>query len=560
MDQHNGQHNGQPQGQPDETPKKRPLSEISHLFLSSVRDGQFPGLPRPQRTPPPRKNDEAGATPPVPPAAGAPAARPHPEQSIDMTPEEFAQVFGETAAPAPATRQPPVTAIVSAHLNGTQVDRVKEYAKHLAGQVGRIGLMELDASEFRLVCYEAGAAPSAAEPAASESYDPRQMAEAIEELNFDVDRWLLMLPNPRTPEARALMKEVDHWVLLSTCDHDGVVSSYRMLKGLAEARRTGSGEAGPLRVTLALLDGRDEAEMARVVRKLAGVSQQFLDLELAAEAPVRRSYHIAENLVLLSRPTRDKAQMANPPQWSVVAQFLARRKSLGNLMPASPARTQPLVEDVMEAPVVEPRQDDLATEPRVVAEMVIPTAGEMPASELPATSTEAVEPQPVAAPAVPVAPLSLVPMPEPEPGIAMDEVLELDGPVTSGSLLSSVLRRSGGVLVECPVRPPMCAEARLAVSREHGVMLLAVARQGLAELRSIAQAYQWLTENLSLIAMAVPQFAIDGRLTPKLRLLVDQRDASAEVLRPILQSGNVTLQAYRMVRWGERTGLLLDAA
>ena len=143
----------------------------------------------------------------------------------------------------------------------------------------------------------------------------------------------------------------------------------------------------------------------------------------------------------------------------------------------------------------------------------------------------------------------------------MDEVLELDGPVaTPGSILSTMLRRSAGTLVEAPVRPPMCAEARLAVSREHGIMLLGVARQGLAELRSIAQAYRWLEENLALIAMAVPQFAIDARKTPKLRLLVDQSDVSAEVLRPILQSGNVTLQAYRMVRWGGRTGLLLDAA
>ena len=64
------------------------------------------------------------------------------------------------------------------------------------------------------------------------------MAEALEEMNWDVEHWLLLLPNPRTPEAKAILREIDHWVLLSTCDHDGVVSSYRMLKGLAEVAST----------------------------------------------------------------------------------------------------------------------------------------------------------------------------------------------------------------------------------------------------------------------------------------------------------------------------------
>ena len=73
-------------------------------------------------------------------------------------------------------------------------------------------------------------------------------------------------------------------------------------------------------------------------------------------------------------------------------------------------------------------------------------------------------------------------------------------------------------------------------------------------------AYRWTVENRALIGMAVPQFAIDPRRTPRLRLLVDQADVSADVLRPILQNASVALQAYRKVRWGDRTGLLLEAA
>jgi len=47
---------------------------------------------------------------------------------------------------------------------------------------------------------------------------------------------------------------------------------------------------------------------------------------------------------------------------------------------------------------------------------------------------------------------------------------------------------------------------------------------------------------------------------PQLELIVDHHDMSADILQPMLQSGHVTVQAYRKLRWGEKTGLLLDAA
>ena len=98
------QDSAQPQQphQPD-----RNLAEISHLFLSAVRD-KAGGPARPQRTPPPK-------TPAV---------------SIDLTPEEFAQVAAagdenESASPAApgSAPVPPVTAIIGGHLNGKQFDR-----------------------------------------------------------------------------------------------------------------------------------------------------------------------------------------------------------------------------------------------------------------------------------------------------------------------------------------------------------------------------------------------------------------------------------------------------
>ena len=67
-------------------------------------------------------------------------------------------------------------------------------------------------------------------------------------------------------------------------------------------------------------------------------------------------------------------------------------------------------------------------------------------------------------------------------------------------------------------------------------------------------------ENQQLIGMAVPQLAIDTHQAPHLSLLVNQADSDAETLAPMLQGTNVTVKTYRKLRWGGKTGLLLEAA
>jgi hypothetical protein len=67
-------------------------------------------------------------------------------------------------------------------------------------------------------------------------------------------------------------------------------------------------------------------------------------------------------------------------------------------------------------------------------------------------------------------------------------------------------------------------------------------------------------ENRALIAMAVPQLAIDPHKHPRLKLIVDHADVSAQVLAPMLENDTVSVQAYRKLRWGGKTGLLLEAA
>ncbi|HZN65253.1 MAG TPA: hypothetical protein VFB66_08105 [Tepidisphaeraceae bacterium] len=516
---------------------KKTLSEISHLFLSSIRERQTDGAAKPRRTPP-----TAQQTPRQP----APRAV---ARDNDPAADEFARGCGDgVAASGPGLSQDngaaeaaprragtaPVCAVIASHLNGKQFDRVKEYARHLAGRVGRIGLIELDASEFRLMCFEPGGASAFGGDEAesdeypAETYDPRQIAEAIEEMGCDVDRWVLLLTTPRVPEAKALLRKVDHWVLLTTCDHDGVVSSYRTLKGLAEPNH-------PPKLTLALLDGGSEAEMVSVFRKLAGVCEQFLGLHLDPEPAVRPSFRIAEHLVLCCRPTRDKAQMANPPQWDIVADFLDR--SRGNTEGVREVNTTDVEPDVEATVTGDQDRFDLEAAPVQSAAPVLPAAPTAPFT----AAAEASAPLPA--------------------NSTVNEVIDLPADDnTSEAVLSAVLRQNGGTYVECPVRAPMCGSARVAVGRDRSVVLFAVAREGLGELRAIGQAYRWLSENRSLLGMALPQFAIDTRQSPRLRLLVDQSDVSAAALQPVLQSDHVTVHSYRKIRWGGRTGLLLDAA
>lgn len=515
---------------------KKTLSEISHLFLSSIRDKQTNGAPRPQRKAPAA----------VEPAQGT-------DKSVDLTPDEFAQVHGgfntsdggdSGPAGAEVVRTPrkaaPISAVIASHLNGKQFDRVKEYARHLAGQYGRIGLIELDASELRVMCFEPGATPADLADAAAasaqlpESYDPRKINEAIEELGWDVERWVVLLTTPRVAEAKALLRQIDHWVLLTTCDHDGVVSAYRTLKGLAEP-------AHPPRLSLALLDGPNEPELVSVYHKLAGVCQQFLGLRLHAESPVRRSFRIAEHLVLLCRPNRDKAQMANPPQWGILGEFLARSK-------ASAAPVDAATESLIDS--TEGLVDTVEEAMREIDDSAKPAA---PFIEQAAARS-------AAAPAI-AASAGTVPQAGPASSDGYEDVVELsDGGTTAEAVLSAVLRQSHGNFVECPVRAPMCDDVRLAVSRDRGIVLFAIAREGLGELRSIGHALRWVSENRTLLGMALPQFAIDANQFPRLRLLVDQSDLGADLLQPVLQSEHVTVQSYRKLRWGARTGLLLDAA
>jgi hypothetical protein len=474
----------------DQPRPDRTLSEISHLFLSSVRERQTRGAPRPQRRPP----SGAGSNPE--------SEQSHADHDIDLTPEELAQVAPNGAAPQ---HELPAQILLAAHLGERRFDGARQYAAHLAASGARIGLIELDAAQFRLSCFELR--QDAVDPAQNPScatLGARRMIEALQELAHDIDQWVVLVPAPFANEARTLCRKVANWVLLASAKDDGIVSAYRAIKGLNQTQQR-VGPAAPVPVlSMAVLDAPDDTEAARVNEKLAAVCDQFLQWNVRPLPRVQPAPQIAECVVLECRATQDKGQLASAPQWQVVSDFLDELRALPRSAPAA-RRVRPPVE-----PVALPPQPDQGSRVQLGGEW--------------------------------------------------EDVIEL--PAGSGdptSIVQAVLR-GGGELVPCPVHPPMCPHACLAVSRDRRLVLVAVASQGLSDLRSIGQAYRWMNESRPLISMAMPQFAIDSHQLPRLHLLVDHADMSAEILQPLLQSQNVQVHAYRRLRWGSKTGLLLEAA
>ncbi len=563
---------------PDQDPNaesaKRTLSEISHLFLSDVRDRHTGGALRRSAF---RPDSEV------------PEARPFPRRAPTK------QRVAARLRLNKATRRPTTLAHAgpAGHRGHRSAFRRRPAGAGAAvrpapGRADRcVGLIEIDGPAVRIACFEpardAADGPFHDGPLAeSEVHDPRSLAEAIDELDWDVRHWLLVPASLRTAEIRSIMSRVGHWALLSTCDHDGIVSSYRALKGMCDA----VGDRKPL-LTLSLLDAGSDAETVRVFEKVSGVCRQFLDWPVEPAPSVLPAPGVTEEAVLVFQADGSGGEEAGP--WMVLEDLVARANAAA--AEASECDEEPRIGLPASLASID-GQDGPAAPP----ERHVPAQGPRSAPGPTYTPAADLHREPAAPPATPKPPASMRSISSAQTGSARapespaddfagsegasmmpdfvipavvertssrtgtSEVLEISSEGTAESILAAILSRPESGLVECPVRTPMCPSARLTIDRDRRVILLAVAREGLAELRSIGQAYRWLIENRALIGMAVPQLAIDAHQFPRLRLLVDQADASADVLQPMLQSGHVAVQTYRRVRWGDRTGLLLDAA
>lgn len=537
----------------DQPKPTRNLSDISHLFLSDVRDRQTNGASRPVRRPP------GGRTPQI----NAPDDRQRGHQphvpgnvSIDMTPEEFARMYAEETGGSIHEDAPPsehvasLTYVISAHLNGRQDERVRQYARHLAAEGGRVGLIELDTGELRVSHFERReSSPLQEDDApACEYFDDAQLRDALEELNWDVDHWLLTTRSPRLLEARPALRGIDRWVLLSTCDHDGVVAGYRMLKGLGDANNN----AERARLSVALIDAADDTQATRIHDKLAGVCQQFLNWPVSERLTVLDADGVCEQHVLSCRAIPDAAQGGRGAHWPALEAFVVKTMQAAHAAEAALADQHnpsiPLTNTAKDDVMIE-RDEHQPADPHWVGDVIVPT----PAPAAAESTDRPASPQASAAFGTTI----------PQTGARRDvaEIIDLSNTADSDeAMLDAILQHAAGEWVECPVRAPMCPEARLMIARDHRLVLMAVVRQGQFPAANIGQAYRWLIENRGLIAMAVPQLAIDAHAMPALRLYVDHHDLSANILQPLLSAGQAQVQAYRKLRWGQKTGLLLEAA
>jgi hypothetical protein len=465
---------------------KKSLSEISHLFLSEVRQRSGAPANRPTRVPPQQRKDPIA----------------------DLTAEEFAaSLEGDAASFAPAqglaeiSKKPEISVVLASHLSDQPAQRVRQYVRQVASQAGRVGLIEADGAEFVLGSFEANGGESG-QPILTDELDGRRMSEMLGELSFEVSRWVISLANPRSSEAREILHRAPHWVLLTTADHDGVVATYRALKGLAEL--------GKPRLSLVVLDARNDVEAEAIFQKLDSVARQFLGCQMEFETWARPNQEITENVLLHCRAGKEKAPSSVGPQWQLISELLA-----GGV---APQKESPIPQSKMK---IEPSPSENFSAP-----IPVKLTQNIPASDE-----------------------------------SITEVVELPG---SGDeqILDAIVRRGGaaGEWVQCPLKAPTCPQAVLAVGRDHRLVLVAVAGKGLSQLRMIGQALNWMNENRDLIRMALPQLAIEADAIPSVRLLVDHADLSAEQLQPLLHSEAVTVQAYRKIKWGPKRGLLLEAA
>ena len=551
-----------PRGNGEATNNRRNLSEISRLFLSDLRR-----LNGDERQPPRR----------LPPGTA------RPDETVDITPDEFAGDDPEPTATG-------VSAVIVADSDGA-IGRAADYAAGVGGG-GTVGLIVIEPTGLRLACVTADGDEDVPAPLAVT--DPARLAAALDEAKVDVPRWLIVVPEPRLPHARRLLAGLADWTLLTSADHDGVVAGYRSLKGLSDL----DFPAVRPSVTLAFHGAADADLAQKSAAKLAGVCRQFLDLSVEAPDACPAAgdvYNVASvryrELLAAEWPDARTAAAG----WAALENALLPKNNPNDAMTPDPAAAEPV-----ESPFARdraPRGAAARPAPFIAESSIPPMARPAPKVERPApaadawvtpeqalAAAEACEAQarrltdnlrvpeiarPVAAEPAPLPPkpasglrlateVAAAPAPAAPPirlAGAADEVIDL-GP--DGDVASVVLGRLG--LAATPVDVPAMPGVRLCVSREGRLTLVAAAAPGLGDLGQIGRSVAWAADNRSLLSMALAQYRLDSSADVRLHLLVGHDDAGAEALRPLLGASRVTVQTYRKLTWGGRAGVLLEAA
>ena len=286
----------------DPTPNSRPsLSEISHLFLTELRQRQTNGAARPARKPPGEAMPRAEALPPV---AGG-----------DEKPAEIAVGSGageETETISPARRS--ISLVIAHHLGAAAARGALDYARHVAATSGPVALIELAEEGLRISSLEASA-PEGDLPGAvaAEAVNFKVISHALEELSWDIGNWLIFLPAPRSQGAQEIISRIGRWTLLVGAADETVVGGYRALKGLLS-------ESVRPTVSLAVAGAEDQTQADLIHRKLDRAARQFLNVELLNEGRVASAPDARAHVALCCRCTAGVTQ----EHWNAVAAWAVK--------------------------------------------------------------------------------------------------------------------------------------------------------------------------------------------------------------------------------------------
>ncbi|QNN22605.1 hypothetical protein HED60_10100 [Planctomycetales bacterium ZRK34] len=410
-------------------------------------------------------------------------------------------------------------AVLLGHLPGFASPWVSQYAADLAQRHQGAALLRLGETSVEIELFDVNpdldreldrqpeSNPLAA--AVDEPSGVDELVETLHDLGAAAGAYVLLLDHPNDPAQRQRLLSVDHWTVLTSANDAAVVGCYQMLKSLL------AGSDHHPSISLMFM-GCDEPEATSAAERINRAAGEFLNAPIQMCGARRRMRPAPRQQVgHFAATTPEKL-------WAAVTQTI----DLTPPAPQAPLPPAPAAESTPEEPIftLDPKIEDT----EVAAPPTKPDAERSEASgstpsyttfgsepDLPPLVREAAPPPPPPAPEEPD--------PEPEPD---DSDSESQNPDDS-------LAQHLPDLTTLKARSPRHPQVELAVDSA-GRLHLLLKTHGSSDtetaLATLNAARSWLTEHRELIAMTIPDRAIDLDTPPQAHLLTEHPAAAAEFL------------------------------
>jgi len=203
-------------------------------------------------------------------------------------------------------------AVFPGNLPGLAGAWLTQYANHLAGQYGTVGVVRVE-DEWVDVELVSGRDESIGDPSVDWGSDEQEdcsLTDALHRLGHIVKVWLIRCPTPITPHSQALARKLGHWTLLCGTDEAAIVGAYRLLKQLGDRGqgRQHTDQHHDHQIGLMVLGG-DEAQSRAASQKLDDTCSRFLGTHIQLVGWQKRMVPV--NTQTLSRYVNDRGNMVN---------------------------------------------------------------------------------------------------------------------------------------------------------------------------------------------------------------------------------------------------------